>query len=186
MNDKIRCQWCVGDKLYQEYHDKEWGKPIYDDAILFEFIILESFQAGLSWITILKKRENFRNAFDNFNYKKIANYDEKKIAELMQNAGIIRSELKIKSAISNAKAFLKIQQEFGSFSKYIWNFTNGKPIVNHPKTVIDVPAKTILSESISKDLKKREFKFVGPTIVYAYMQAVGIVNDHVADCFTRN
>ena len=186
MNDKIRCQWCVGDKLYQEYHDKEWGKPIYDDAILFEFIILESFQAGLSWITILKKRENFRNAFDNFNYKKIANYDEKKIAELMQNAGIIRSELKIKSAISNAKAFLKIQQEFGSFSKYIWNFTNGKPIVNHPKTVIDVPATTILSESISKDLKKRGFKFVGPTIVYAYMQAVGIVNDHVADCFTRN
>lgn len=186
MNDKIRCQWCVGDKLYQEYHDKEWGKPTYDDAILFEFIILESFQAGLSWITILKKRENFRNAFDNFNYKKIANYDEKKIAELMQNAGIIRSELKIKSAISNAKAFLKIQQEFGSFSKYIWNFTNGKPIVNHPKTVIDVPATTILSESISKDLKKRGFKFVGPTIVYAYMQAVGIVNDHVADCFTRN
>ena len=186
MNDKIRCQWCVGDKLYQEYHDKEWGKPIYDDAILFEFIILESFQAGLSWITILKKRENFRNAFDNFNYKKIANYDEKKIAELMQNAGIIRSELKIKSGISNAKAFLKIQQEFGSFSKYIWNFTNGKPIVNHPKTVIDVPATTILSESISKDLKKRGFKFVGPTIVYAYMQAVGIVNDHVADCFTRN
>ena len=186
MNDKIRCQWCVGDKLYQEYHDKEWGKPIYDDAILFEFIILESFQAGLSWITILKKRENFRNAFDNFNYKKIANYDEKKIAELMQNAGIIRSELKIKSAISNAKAFLKIQQEFGSFSKYIWNFTNGKPIVNHPKTVIDVPATTILSETISKDLKKRGFKFVGPTIVYAYMQAVGIVNDHVADCFTRN
>ena len=186
MNDKIRCQWCVGDKLYQEYHDKEWGKPIYDDAILFEFIILESFQAGLSWITILKKRENFRNAFDNFNYKKIANYDEKKIAELMQNAGIIRSELKIKSAISNAKAFLKIQQEFGSFSKYIWNFTNGKPIVNHPKTVIDVPATTILSEAISKDLKKRGFKFVGPTIVYAYMQAVGIVNDHVADCFTRN
>ena len=186
MNDKIRCQWCVGDELYQEYHDKEWGKPTYDDAILFEFIILESFQAGLSWITILKKRENFRNAFDNFNYKKIANYDEKKIAELMQNAGIIRSELKIKSAISNAKAFLKIQQEFGSFSKYIWNFTNGKPIVNHPKTVIDVPATTILSESISKDLKKRGFKFVGPTIVYAYMQAVGIVNDHVADCFTRN
>ena len=186
MNDKIRCQWCVGDKLYQEYHDKEWGKPIYDDAILFEFIILESFQAGLSWITILKKRENFRNAFDNFNYKKIANYDEKKIAELMQNAGIIRSELKIKSGISNAKAFLKIQQEFGSFSKYIWNFTNGKPIVNHPKTVIDVPATTILSEAISKDLKKRGFKFVGPTIVYAYMQAVGIVNDHVADCFTRN
>ena len=186
MNDKIRCQWCVGDKLYQKYHDKEWGKPIYDDAILFEFIILESFQAGLSWITILKKRENFRNAFDNFNYKKIANYDEKKIAELMQNAGIIRSELKIKSAISNAKAFLKIQQEFGSFSKYIWNFTNGKPIVNHPKTVIDVPATTILSEAISKDLKKRGFKFVGPTIVYAYMQAVGIVNDHVADCFTRN
>ena len=186
MNDKIRCQWCVGDELYQEYPDKEWGKPIYDDAILFEFIILESFQAGLSWITILKKRENFRNAFDNFNYKKIANYDEKKIAELMQNAGIIRSELKIKSAISNAKAFLKIQQEFGSFSKYIWNFTNGKPIVNHPKTVIDVPATTILSESISKDLKKRGFKFVGPTIVYAYMQAVGIVNDHVADCFTRN
>ena len=186
MNDKIRCQWCVGDKLYQEYHDKEWGKPTYDDAKLFEFIILESFQAGLSWIKILKKRENFRNAFDNFNYKKIANYDEKKIAELMQNAGIIRSELKIKSAISNAKAFLKIQQEFGSFSKYIWNFTNGIPIVNHPKTAIDVPATTILSESISKDLKKRGFKFVGPTIVYAYMQAVGIVNDHVADCFTRN
>ncbi len=185
MEDKIRCQWCIGDALYQQYHDSEWGKPTYDDQILFEFIILESFQAGLSWITILKKRENFREAFDNFNYKKIAKYNDGKIAELMQNAGIIRSELKIKSAISNAKAFIEIQKEFGSFSKYIWNFVNHKPIINHPQTFKDVPATTPLSEKISKDLKKRGFKFVGPTIVYAYMQAVGIVNDHVADCFTR-
>lgn len=186
MEDKIRCQWCVGDKLYQQYHDNEWGVPTYDDQTLFEFIILESFQAGLSWITILKKRENFRQAFDNFNYKKIAKYNDEKIAELMQNAGIIRSELKIKSAISNAKAFIEIQKEFGSFSKYIWKFTNGKPLVNHPKTSSDVPAATPLSTEISKDLKERGFKFVGPTIVYAYMQAVGMVNDHVADCFTRN
>ena len=185
MENKIRCQWCIGNPLYQQYHDTEWGKPTYDDQTLFEFIILESFQAGLSWITILKKRENFREAFDNFDYKKIANYNQNKVSELMQNVGIIRSELKIKSAISNAKAFIKVQEEFGSFSKYIWNFTDHEPIINHPQTVNDVLATTPLSEKISKDLKKRGFKFVGPTIVYAYMQAVGMVNDHVADCFTR-
>ena len=184
--EKIRCKWCVGDALYEKYHDQEWGVPVYDDHKLFEFLILETFQAGLSWITILRKRENFRNAFDNFDYEKIANYNETKIAELMLDAGIIRNQLKIRAAKSNAEAFKKIQSEFGSFSKYIWNFANGKPIDNRPKSLSEVPATSGLSDQVSKDLKKRGFKFVGSTVMYAHMQATGMINDHVEDCWTRN
>lgn len=181
--DKIRCAWCGNDPLYIEYHDTEWGVPVYDDAKLFEFLMLETFQAGLSWITVLRKRENFRMAFDNFDYKKIAKYNEKKYEALMQNKGIIRNKLKIKATISNAIAFMKIQQEFGSFSNYIWNFTQSKPIQNNYKNLKELPAKTDLSDNISKDLKKRGFKFVGSTVIYAHMQATGMVNDHVTDCF---
>lgn len=184
--DKIRCGWCGTDPLYMEYHDKEWGKPVYDDETLFEFLILETFQAGLSWITILRKRENFRKAFDKFNYKKIAKYNDDKLAELMEDPGIIRNRLKVQAAVTNAKAFMKVQKEFGSFSKYIWDFVGGKPIVNHPKSLTGVPATTPLSDAISKDLKKRGFKFVGSTVIYAHMQATGMVNDHVADCSFRN
>jgi len=183
---KSRCTWCGTDPLYIEYHDTEWGVPVYDDHTLFEFLILETFQAGLSWITILRKRENFRKAFDNFDYKKIANYDENKFNDLVQNAGIIRNKLKIKATISNAQAFIKVQKEFGSFSKYIWNFTDGKPIKNGHKKMADIPATTELSDLISTDLKKRGFKFVGSTVIYAHIQATGIVNDHVQDCFRYN
>jgi DNA-3-methyladenine glycosylase I len=186
MESKTRCGWCLSSDLYKEYHDEEWGVPVYDDQELFEFLILETFQAGLSWITILNKRENFRKAFDNFDYKKIAHYSEEKIEELLLDAGIIRNKLKVRSAVSNAHAFIKIQEEFGSFSNYIWKFTNGKPIINHPKTLKDVPATTPLSDAISKDLKKRGFKFVGSTVIYAHMQATGMVNDHVEDCWKRN
>ena len=185
MEEKNRCAWCLSSDLYKEYHDKEWGKPVYEDATLFEFLILETFQAGLSWITILNKRENFRKAFDNFDYKKIAIYKEDKIEELLQDAAIIRNKLKVHSAVTNAQAFMKIQLEFGSFSKYIWAFINNKPIVNKWKTLSEVPATTPLSDALSKDLKKRGFKFVGSTVVYAHMQATGMVNDHLLDCFTR-
>ena len=181
--DKQRCAWCGNDPLYVEYHDTEWGIPVYDDAKLFEFLILETFQAGLSWITVLRKRENFRKAFDNFNYKKIANYKEAKFEELLQNAGIIRNKLKIKATISNAVAFMEVQQEFGSFSNYIWEFTSQKPIKNKWKDLKSLPATTELSETVSKDLKKRGFKFVGPTVIYAHMQATGMINDHITDCF---
>ncbi|MDX6183498.1 DNA-3-methyladenine glycosylase I [Flavobacterium sp. Fl-77] len=180
-----RCGWCSASDLYKKYHDEEWGVPVYDDASLFEFLILETFQAGLSWITILNKRENFRNAFDSFDYKKIAQYPEEKIESLLEDTGIIRNKLKIRSAVTNAQAFIKIQEEFGSFSNYIWKFTHGKPIDNKPKTLKDVPATTALSDEISKDLKKRGFKFVGSTVIYAHMQATGMVNDHVEDCWTR-
>jgi DNA-3-methyladenine glycosylase I len=186
METKTRCGWCLSSDLYKEYHDQEWGTPIYDDASLFEFLILETFQAGLSWITILNKRENFRTAFDNFDYKKIAQYPEAKIEDLLLDAGIIRNKLKVRSAVSNAQAFIKIQEEFGSFSNYIWKFTDGKPIINNPKTLKDVPSTTPLSDEISKDLKKRGFKFVGSTVIYAHMQATGMVNDHIADCWKRN
>ena len=186
MKEKSRCGWCLSSDLYKEYHDQEWGTPVYDDASLFEFLILETFQAGLSWITILNKRENFRKAFDQFDYKKIANYSENKIQELLSDSGIIRNKLKVRSAVSNAQAFIKIQEEFGSYSKYIWGFTDGKPIVNNPKTLKEVPATTPLSDAISKDLKKRGFKFVGSTVIYANMQATGMVNDHVQDCWKRN
>lgn len=178
-----RCNWAGDDPLYQKYHDNEWGTSVYDDATLFEFLILETFQAGLSWITILRKRENFRMAFDQFDYQKIAKYDTKKENILLQDAGIIRNKLKIKAAISNAQAFLKIQEEFGSFSKYIWAFVDGKPIQNKFKTMSELPANTPLSDTISKDLKKRGFKFVGSTVIYAHMQACGMVNDHLITCF---
>ena len=177
-----RCFWVNEDQLYIDYHDNEWGKPVYDDKTLFEFLLLESFQAGLSWITILKKRENFREAFDSFDYKKIAKYDSVKFEELVNNAGIIRNKLKVKSAITNAQLFIEIQKEFGSFSNYIWGYIEGEPIVNSFKTKAEVPATTELSEKISKDLKKYGFKFVGSTIIYAFMQATGMVNDHTADC----
>lgn len=180
---KKRCDWAGKDPLYIAYHDTEWGIPVYDDAILFEFLILETFQAGLSWITILKKRENFRKAFDNFDYQKIAKYSEDKYESLLQDAGIIRNKLKIKSAITNAQLFMDVQKEFGSFSTYIWSFVDGKPIVNAFNEMKEVPATTELSDQISKALKKRGFKFVGSTIVYAFMQATGMVNDHTTDCF---
>lgn len=186
MENPNRCGWCLSSDLYKEYHDQEWGVPVYDDATLFEFLILETFQAGLSWITILNKRENFRKAFDNFDYKKIAQYSEDKIEELLLDAGIIRNKLKVRSAVSNAIAFIEIQKEFGSFSTYIWKFTKGKPIINNPKTLKDVPSTTPLSDEISKDLKKRGFKFVGSTVIYAHMQATGMVDDHVEDCWKRN
>lgn len=181
--EKKRCTWCGDDPLYMAYHDEEWGVPVYDDAIFFEFLVLETFQAGLSWITILRKRENFRKAFDQFNYKKIATYGDDKFESLLQDAGIIRNKLKIKATITNAQTFMKVQDEFGSFSNYIWKFTNGKPIQNAFTNRHDVPATTELSDTISKDLKKRGFKFVGSTVVYAFMQATGIVNDHTVDCY---
>jgi DNA-3-methyladenine glycosylase I len=184
--EKIRCGWCEKDDVYRKYHDEEWGKPVYDDETIFEFLILESFQAGLSWYTILSKRENFRKAFDNFNYKKIASYSDGKIEELMLDSGIIRNRLKILATITNAQKFQEIQKEFGSFSKYIWGFVDGKPIDNQPKTLKDVPATTEISDALSKDLKKRGFKFMGSTVVYAHMQATGMVNDHVEDCHLRN
>ncbi|MGA9636929.1 DNA-3-methyladenine glycosylase I [Flavobacterium sp.] len=185
MEDKTRCNWCLSSDLYKQYHDQEWGKPVYNDATLFEFLLLETFQAGLSWITILNKRENFRNAFDQFDYKKIATYQDPKIQELLLDTGIIRNKLKVNSAVTNAQNFIKIQEEFGSFSKYIWGFVDGKPIDNKPLTLKEVPATTPLSDAISKDLKKRGFKFVGSTVMYAFMQATGIVNDHIQGCWTR-
>lgn len=181
--DKQRCEWAGNDPLYIDYHDKEWGVPLYDEDKLFEFLILETFQAGLSWITILKKRENFREAFDGFDYKKIALYNEDKVKELLNNAGIIRNKLKINATISNALAFIEVQKEFGSFSAYIWAFTGGLPIVNKFDKMGSMPANTELSDTISKDLKKRGFKFVGSTVIYAHMQATGMVNDHETECF---
>ena len=187
MNKKLhKCGWCLGDPLYEAYHDTEWGVPVIDDATIFEFLILETFQAGLSWITILRKRENFRQAFDHFDYKKIAKYSDSKIEELLQNAGIIRNRLKIKATITNARAFINIQEEMGSFSDYIWSFVDGKPIKNKIQSYKDAPANTPLSDTISTDLKKRGFKFVGSTVIYAHMQATGMVNDHDVKCFRYN
>ena len=184
--EKHRCGWCVGDPLYEAYHDLEWGVPVKDDATLFEFLVLETFQAGLSWITILRKRENFRLAFDHFDYRKIAGYGDQKTAELLENPGIVRNKLKVHGTVTNAKLFMEIQKEFGSFSNYIWGYVDGKPIKNAWKDYRDAPASTPLSDTISKDLKKRGFKFVGSTIIYAFMQAVGIVNDHEVNCFRYN
>lgn len=181
--DKHKCGWCVGDDLYEAYHDLEWGVPVKDDASLFEFLILETFQAGLSWITVLKKRENFRKAFDQFDYKKIAQYQQPKIESLLQDAGIIRNKLKVNATVSNAKAFMVVQDEFGSFSKYIWSFVNDSPIKNKVVNYKDAPGNTELSDQVSKDLKKRGFKFVGSTVMYAFMQATGMVNDHELNCF---
>ena len=177
-----RCAWVTEDPIYIDYHDNEWGIPIYDSHRLFEFLILEGAQAGLSWITVLKKRENYRNCFDNFDPKKIARYDEKEINKLLNNAGIIRNRLKIESTIINASAYLKLQREGNNFSDYIWSFVDGKQIKNRWKSFRSVPSKTSISDTMSKDLKKCGFKFVGSTICYAFMQAVGLVNDHTVDC----
>lgn len=185
MKTITRCAWCEKDDLYRKYHDEEWGKPVYDDAKIFEFLVLETFQAGLSWYTILSKREHFRKAFDQFDYQKIAKYPEEKLATLLENPGIIRNKLKIKATVTNAQAFIKTQEEFGSFSKYIWGFVDGKPIDNKPKSLSEVPATTAISDALSKDLKKRGFKFTGSTVMYAHMQATGMVNDHITECFIR-
>ena len=188
MENLFRCPWAGTEQIYIDYHDKEWGRPVHDDRKLFEMLILEGMQAGLSWITVLKKREAFRAAFDNFDPKKVAKYDEKKLAELMENPAIIRNRLKIAAAVTNARAFLEIQKEFGSFDKFIWGFVNFTPIINYPKAMPDVPAKTPLSDKISAELKRRGFKFVGSTIIYSFMQAVGMVDDHLSGCFchTKN
>ena len=182
-NNHKRCPWCEGDALYEQYHDKEWGVPIFDDLKLFEFLTLETFQAGLSWITILRKREHFRKAFDQFDYEKVACYGDEKINALLNNQSIIRNKQKIKAAVNNAQRFIGIRQEHGTFSQYIWDFARGKPLQNSFKTLEEIPAKTALSERISKDLKQNGFQFVGPTVVYAHMQATGMVNDHLVGCF---
>jgi DNA-3-methyladenine glycosylase I len=183
MIPKQTCPWPAGDPLMNRYHDEEWGEPVHDEGKLFEFLILEGFQAGLSWLTILRKRENFRKAFDGFDFNKIARYGQRKIASLLKDEGIIRNRLKIEAAVANARAFLQVKEEFGTFDRYIWGFVGGKPIQNHFKSLAELPAKTDLSDLISKDLKKRGFKFVGSTIVYAHMQATGMVNDHLVGCF---
>ena len=184
MNSELtRCAWSESDALLIEYHDKQWGLPLHDDQQLFEMLILEGAQAGLSWITVLKKRQAYREAFDHFDPEKVARYDEAKIAELLNNAGIIRNKLKVNSAVRNAKAFLKVQEEFGSFDAYIWQFTDGQAIINRWKSMSEIPAETSESQAMSKDLKLRGFNFIGPTICYAHMQATGMVNDHVIDCF---
>lgn len=183
MDNLTRCQWAGNEPLYLAYHDEEWGVPVNDDRKLFEFLILEGAQAGLSWITVLRKREEYRKAFDNFDPVAVAAYDDEKIASLMANGGIIRNRLKIQSAIRNARGFLGIQAEFGSFDQFVWSYVGGRPIVNSWTSLRQIPAETAESRALSKDLKKRGFTFVGPTILYAYFQAVGLVNDHTVDCF---
>jgi DNA-3-methyladenine glycosylase I len=183
MGEKIRCAWPGDIPIYVDYHDNEWGRPVHDDRELFEKLILDGAQAGLSWITILKKRDAYRKAFDNFDPEKIALYDDVKIAELMVNEGIVRNRLKINAAVTNAQAYLRLVKEHGSLDKFLWSYVDNKPIVNHFKTMAEIPASTPLSDRISNDLKKLGFKFVGSTIIYAFMQAVGMVNDHVKDCF---
>ena len=182
MDEPNTCNWALTTDAMRHYHDTEWGVPVHDDQKLFEFLILDAFQAGLSWSTILNKRQHFRDAFDAFDWKKVAVYNEAKELELLQNKGIIRNKLKVKAAITNAKAFIKIREEFGSFDTYLWAFVNHEPIVNHYKTMGDVPAVNPQAEALSKDLKKHGFKFVGPTIIYAFMQAAGLVNDHLVSC----
>jgi DNA-3-methyladenine glycosylase I len=181
-----RCPWCGDDELYVKYHDEEWGVPVHDDRKHFEFLVLESAQAGLSWITILRKRENYRKAYDGFEPERVAKYDDKKIEELMNNPGIIRNRRKIEASINNANRFLEIVEEFESFDRYIWSFVNYKPVKNQWKDLSEIPAFTDLSIRISKDLKKRGFKFLGPTIVYSHLQATGLINDHLVDCFRYN
>ncbi len=183
MKEMKRCQWSLGDPLYIKYHDEEWGTPLHDERKLFEMLLLEGFQAGLSWITILRKRENFRKALDNFDPNKISLYDKRKIDSLLKNEGIIRNRLKIEAAVANAKAFLEAQKEFGSFDKYIWQFVDHKPLRNRFKSISDIPPRTDISDEMSKNLKKRGFKFVGSTICYAFMQATGMVNDHITGCW---
>lgn len=183
--EKNRCSWCLKDELYMQYHDEEWGRPQHDDRHLFEMLCLEGAQAGLSWYTILKKRENYRKAFDNFDATKIAKYSDKKKEALLLDEGIVRNRLKVNAFVLNAKAFLEVQKEFGTFDKYIWQFVGGKPLVNIVKTMSDVAAKTAISDAMSKDLLKRGFKFVGSTICYAFMQATGMVDDHVEGCWKK-
>jgi DNA-3-methyladenine glycosylase I len=183
MENRQRCGWSTSDPLYITYHDQEWGVPVHDDRLLFEFLILEGAQAGLSWITILRKRENYRQAFNQFDPQKVARFDDKKILELLNNPGIIRNRAKINAAIGNARAFLAIQEEFGSFDTYVWRFVGGKPLQNTWTEMAQIPAKSAEAEALSKDLVRRGFKFVGPTICYAHMQATGMVNDHTVDCF---
>ena len=186
MNDKNRCSWAQGNQLEKDYHDTEWGVPVHDDKVLFEFLILEGAQAGLSWSTILNKREGYRKALDDFDVQKISKYGESKILELLDNPGIVRNKLKVNSTILNACLLIEVQKEFGSFDKYIWQFVGGNPIVNRWNSVSEVPVSTPESDAMSKDLKKRGFKFIGTTICYAYMQAMGMVNDHTTDCFCYN
>ena len=183
--EKLRCSWCLSHEIYIKYHDEEWGVPVHDDKKWFEFIVLDGMQAGLSWLTVLKKREHFQKAFDNFDPVKVAKYGEKKIASLLQDEGIIRNKAKVNAAIVNAQRFLEVQKEFGSFDKYIWQFTGGKTIINKRKNISEVPARSAESDTMSKDLVKRGFKFVGSTICYAFMQAAGMVNDHTVDCWRR-
>ncbi len=178
-----RCKWCLGDELMLAYHDTEWGVPVHDDRVHFEYLILDAAQAGLSWKTVLHKRENYRKAFADFDPVKVARFSEKKIAKLLENPGIIRNRLKVNAAVTSAKAFLQVQKEFGSFDKYIWGFVDGETIINRWKNMSQIPAKTSISEAMSKDMKNRGFKFCGPTICYAYMQAAGLVNDHETSCF---
>ena len=180
---KVRCQWAGTDPLYVAYHDEEWGVPVHDDRKLFEMLILEGAQAGLSWSTILNKREGYRKAFDNFEPQKVAAYGEEKIAQLLDNPAIVRNRLKVRSAVQNARAFLELQTAFGTFDDYLWRFVDGQPIQNHWQTLAEIPAETDESRALSKDLKKRGFNFVGPTIIYVFMQAGGMVNDHVVSCF---
>ena len=183
---RARCAWCGSDPLYQRYHDEEWGQPLHDDTLLFEFLILEGAQAGLSWITILKKRAAYRQAYQGFDPETVARYTDQDIQRLLANPGIVRNRLKVEASISNARAYLDIQDQYGSFDSYLWNHVDGQPIINHFQHLADVPASTPLSETLSKDLKKRGFKFVGPTIIYAFMQATGMVNDHLVSCYLRH
>lgn len=180
---KQRCQWCNDDPIYQDYHDNEWGQPEHDDRTLFELLILEGAQAGLSWITVLKKRDNYRKAFDDFDVNKVAGYDAEKVSELLLDKGIIRNKLKVNSAVKNAKAFIEIQKEYGTFDNYIWSYVDHNPVKNHFSEMSELPSKTDLSDQISKDLKKRGMSFVGSTIIYAYMQSIGLVNDHTQHCY---
>jgi DNA-3-methyladenine glycosylase I len=182
-NEVIRCAWAGTDPLYHRYHDREWGVPVRNDRRLFEFLVLEGAQAGLAWITILRKRDAYRAAFDGFDFERVARYTERDVRRLLADPGIVRNELKIRSAIRNAKAFLDVRREFGTFSRYMWGFVGGAPIVNRRRRMKDIPARTAISDALSADLKKRDFNFVGSTIIYAHMQAVGMVNDHVVDCF---
>ena len=181
--DRTRCWWCGEDELYQDYHDIEWGVPVHDDRLLFEFLCLEGAQAGLSWITILRKRENYRRVFDNFDAGKIARYPDKKLAALLQDPGIVRNRLKVNGFVKNARALLELQEQGMTLDEYLWNFVDGEPLQTHRKTIEQVPANTSISDAMSKDLKKRGFTFVGSTICYAFMQAAGLVNDHIVDCY---
>lgn len=184
--EKNRCAWCLGSEMYKRYHDEEWGVPVYDDQKQFEFLVLESAQAGLSWSTVLHKRENYRIAYEGFDVRKVADFDDEKIEEMLGNAGLIRNRAKITSSIGNAKLFLAIQKEFGSFSNYLWGFIGSKPLINHWQSLHEIPAKTPLSDTIAKDMKKRGFKFLGSTVVYAHLQATGLIMDHVTTCWRYN